>query len=311
MNGWLNLKNVDLNLLVALEALLRERNVTRAGRAVGLSQPAMSATLARLRSLFDDALLQRVGREYQLTARAVELNEPLKVALGAIERTLERAPAFDPATAKRRFRISTSDYFLPVLCGPLVEHLRCVAPGIQLQLRQVTPTVGQDLTARRLDLTLQPAAFVVEAATQELFTDRWVCAVWRGHHTVKKRISAEQLCSLDHASFALRRNSLSERFLAPHLSAPVHVAVTSQSFMALPFLVRGTQLVTLVQHLLAVRLQEQAEIRILEPPVPIPKVVMGMSWNPVFTSDTAHTWLRRTLVEVAREHCRMPSFELA
>ena len=310
MNGWLNLKNVDLNLLVALEALLRERNVTRAGRAVGLSQPAMSATLARLRSLFDDALLQRVGREYQLTARAAELNEPLKVALGAIERTLERAPTFDPATAKRRFRIATTDYLLVVLCGPLVAHLQRVAPGIQLQLRQSTPDVAQDLTARRLDLTLQPAALVPEAATQELFTDHWVCAVWRGHPTVKKRITIEQLASLAHASFAVRRNSLSERFLGPHLDRPVQVAVTSQSFVSLPFLVRGTQLVTLVQHLLAARLQEQAEIRILEPPVPIPKLIMGMSWNPVYTSDAGHSWLRRTILEVAHEHCRLPPFSI-
>lgn len=303
----LKLSDVDLNLLVALDALLRERNVTRAGRAIGLSQPAMSATLARLRTLFDDALLQRVGREYQLTPRAIELHQPLKLALGAIERTLERGPAFDPATAWRRFRICASDYLLVVLCGPLTEHLQRVAPGIQLQLRQVTPEVARDLHTRRLDLTLQPAAMIPDAATQELFTDRWICAVWRGNQTVKKRLTSEQLSSLTHASFALGRNSFSERFLAPHLSAPVKVAVTSQSFVSLPFLVRGTELVTLVQHLLATRLQEQAEIRILEPPFALPKLSLGMSWNPVYTNDPAHAWLRQTIVEVAREHCVIPA----
>ena len=301
------LNDVDLNLLVALDALLRERNVTRAGRAVGLSQPAMSATLARLRTLFGDPLLQRVGREYQLTPRAVELHEPLKVALSAIERTLERGPSFDPATTWRRFRIAASDYLLVVLCGPLVEHLQRIAPGIQLQLRQVTPDVAKDLQARRLDLSLQPAVLVQEAATQELFVDRWICAVWRGNQAVKKRITAEQLSTLAHASFAVRRNSFSERFLAPHLNAPVNVAVTTQSFTSLPFLVRGTQLVALMQHLLAVRLQEQAEIRILEPPVTLPKVSIGMSWNPAYTSDPAHAWLRRTIAEVAREHCFVPA----
>jgi len=290
----LNLTNVDLNLLVALEALLRERNVTRAGRLVGLSQPAMSATLARLRALFEDPLLARVGREYRLTPRANELVEPLRSALEAVERTLQRSAPFDPATAKRRFRIAVSDHLMVVVLPPLVQHLREVAPGIQLHVRQVTPEISKDLNARRVDLSLQPSGLLPDVATQDLFVDRWVC---------------EQLCSLPHASFSLGRTSLAERYLEPHLSQPLNVAVTCQSFTSLPFLVRGTQMVTLVQHTLAARVQGEAEVRLLEPPVPITRLMIAMCWSSACTTDPAHTWLRQTVADIAKQHGKLPPLD--
>jgi LysR family nod box-dependent transcriptional activator len=307
----LNLTNVDLNLLVALDALLRERNVTRAGRLVGLSQPAMSATLARLRALFDDPLLARVGREYRLTPRANELMEPLRSALEAVERTLQRSAPFDPATAKRRFRIAVSDHLMVVLLPPLIQHLREVAPGIQLHVRQVSPEISKDLNARRVDLSLQPSGLLPDVATQDLFVDRWVCAVWEGNETVKQRITIDQLCSLAHASFSVGRPSLAERYLEPHLSQPLQIAVTCQSFTALPFLIRGTQMVTLVQHTLAARVQRQAEIRLLEPPVPITRLMIAMCWSSSCTTDPAHTWLRQTVADIAKQHGKLPAFEPA
>lgn len=305
----MNLTNVDLNLLVALEALLRERNVTRAGRLVGLSQPAMSATLARLRALFDDPLLARVGREYRLTPRANELVEPLRSALEAVERTLQRSAPFDPATAKRRFRIAVSDHLMVVVLPPLIEHLRQVAPGIQLHLRQVTPEISKDLNARRVDLSLQPSGLLPDVATQDLFVDRWVCAVWRGNQTVKQRITIEQLASLPHVSFAGGRTSLAERYLQPHLSQPLQVSVTTQSFTSLPFLIRGTQMITLVQHTLGACLQHEAEVRLLEPPVPITRLMIAMCWSPSCTADPAHTWLRQTVADIAKQHGKLPPLD--
>lgn len=305
----MNLTNIDLNLLVALEALLRERNVTRAGRLVGLSQPAMSATLGRLRALFEDPLLARVGREYRLTPRANELLEPLRSALEAVERTLQRSAPFDPATAKRRFRIAASDHLMIVLLPPLVEHLRTVAPGIQLNIRQVTPEIAKDLNARRVDLSLQPSGLLPDVASQDLFLDRWVCAVWEGNQTVKKRITIEQLCSLQHATFSAGRASLAERYLEPHLSQPLQVVLTTQSFTALPFLIRGTQLVTMVQHSLGARVRREAEVRLLEPPVPVAKLMTAMCWSTVCTTDPAHTWLRQTVAEIAKRHCKLPPFD--
>jgi DNA-binding transcriptional LysR family regulator len=298
--GALKLSQVDLNLLVALDALLRERNVTRAGRQIGLSQPAMSAALARLRDMFNDKLFERVGSGYRLTPFAEALAEPLQVALTAVERTLDRDATFDPAIAKRRFLIAMSDHLLLVLCPPLVERLNQLAPGVQLHIEQVTPEIAKHLAARRIDLSIQPANLVRGPASQRLLEDSWVCAVWRGNRSVKSRITQEQLCTLPHASFAGGRTPLAEQLIAPSLGKTPLVQVISRSFVSLPFLLRGTGLIALIQRSLGTCLQDCAEIRMLELPLALPPLVFEMSWNPLYTADPAHTWLRGVLLEVAR-----------
>src|SRR4051812_11588011 len=124
----MNLSQVDLNLLVALDALLSERNVTRAGERVGLSQPAMSSALSRLRRLFQDELLVREGRVYELTLLAQELRDPLQNILEMIDQTIEKKPAFDPAVDKRTFTIVASDHMAFLVLQPLVRRLTMEAP---------------------------------------------------------------------------------------------------------------------------------------------------------------------------------------
>jgi DNA-binding transcriptional LysR family regulator len=301
--GALKLSQVDLNLLVALDALLRERNVTRAGRQIGLSQPAMSAALARLRDMFNDKLFERVGSGYRLTPFAEALAAPLQVALTAVERTLERDATFDPGTAKRRFRIALSDHLLLVLCPPLVERLNQAAPGVQLHVQQATPEVGKDLASRRIDLSIQPANLLRGTASQRLLEDSWVCAVWRGNRAVKTRITQEQICTLPHASIASGRTTLAERLIAPLLGRTPVVHVVTQSFVPLPFLLRGTGLIALIQRSLGTRVQDCAEIRMLELPLALPPLVFEMSWNPLYATDPAHTWLRSVVLEVAQASC--------
>ena len=295
----MKLSQVDLNLLVALDALLRERNVTLAGKQIGLSQPAMSAALARLRGIFNDRLFERVAGSYRLTPVAESLAEPLQVALQAVQRTLDYNATFDPNTSKQHFRIAVSDHLLLVLCPQLIQRLQQLAPAVQLHTQPVTHEAGAQLAARKLDLSIQPANLLRDTESQVLFEDRWVCAVWRGNPHVKGHITAEQLYTMPHASFQVSRTPLAEQLLTPPLARAPNVHVTTSSFVSLPFMLRGTPLIALIQRSLGERVQSLAEIRLLELPVPVAALVFEMSWNPMFTADPAHAWLRSMIAELS------------
>lgn len=151
----MNIYNFDLNLLRVLDALLRERNVSRAAQRLSLSQPAVSNALGRLRELLDDPLLVRVGRAMQPTPRALSLEVPIRDALQQIEHTLNAGDFFDPATSRQRFVIAVTDYVELICMPPLMAHLARVAPGIQLAIRHLTPTLpAETLDNGELDLAL-------------------------------------------------------------------------------------------------------------------------------------------------------------
>ena len=298
----MNLAQLDLNLLVSLNALLQERNVTRAGRRVGLSQPAMSAALGRLRELFHDDLLVRTGRSYRLTPLAGDLVEPLQKVLALVERTVEKRAAFDPGTARRRFRIAMSDYPLLVLGQPLFQRLKTVAPQIELRITQLRGDIDKLLANRNIDLCIVPMGFLVGYPSQILFRDRWICAVWKGHPDIGKRIDRDRFSEIPQVKISFGRllPSEADRYLDA-AGVERDVKVTAESFVASPFIIRGTRLLVLLQERLARRLESAAEIKLLAPPVEIPDLTMGMSWHKLDTDDAAHGWLRGLLAEVASE----------
>ncbi|WP_213908481.1 LysR family transcriptional regulator [Stutzerimonas nitrititolerans] len=151
----MNIYNFDLNLLRVLDALLRERNVSRAAQRLSLSQPAVSNALNRLRELLDDPLLVRVGRAMQPTPRALSLEAPIRDALQQIEHTLNAGDFFDPATSRQRFAIAVTDYVELICMPPLMAHLARVAPGIQLAIEHLSPTLPIEvLDNGELDLAL-------------------------------------------------------------------------------------------------------------------------------------------------------------
>ncbi len=146
----------DLNLLVALDVLLEERNVTRAADRLGLTQSATSRLLGRLRTVFGDPLFVRTSRGLEPTRRALEIASPLRSALHDVGRLLLERPAFDPKTARRRFRIAAVDYAQSVLLAPLVARMEREAPSIEIELRQPSAQNERDLEAGSLDLLLTP-----------------------------------------------------------------------------------------------------------------------------------------------------------
>lgn len=303
----MKLSDIDLNLLVVLDAIIRERSVTRAGRRIGLSQPATSAALRRLRDIFTDPLLERVGRDHHLTPLALELADPLQQILLSIERTIDRKGGFDPTTAQRSYQIAGSDYMQCVIVQPLLRHLVDAAPGIKLLVQRADGTTGRHLAARNIDLALQPAGSHRSFVHEQLFVDRWVCIVWSGNTEVSSQITREQLCRLGHVvySHAPYGFTLADRYLAS-VANELQIRVMCDNFLALTTLLQGTNLVAFAQSRLVERLKTSADIRVVEAPVPTGELSVCMWWNALYNNDPAHMWLRQTIATVARDLHEMP-----
>lgn len=301
----MNLRNIDLNLLVALDALLAERSVSRAGRRLGLTQPAMSGSLARLRRIFDDPLLVRVGRDLTLTPQAERLIEPVREILGLITQTIEQRPEFDPATAFRTFSISASDYATLVLLGPLIRALAVEAPGVTINVLPRSPDASGLLRNDGADIVVEPRELLGDDRfpARRLFADRWLCAVdSRNSRVSTSRITLDEYLQLPHLIYSIGPDlqlNLADRHLAD-LGIDRRVEVTVESFLLAPFLLQGTDLVTLVLERAAV-LHDPAGIRLLEPPLALPGITETMYWNPRHSSDPGHRWLRDRLAATAGE----------
>jgi len=298
----MNLRQFDLNLLVALDVLLTERNVTRAGERLFLSQPAMSGILARLRHAFHDELLVRVGRNLELTALAAELATPVHECVQQVEDLLNLRTPFTPATALWSFRIAASDYVVFVMLGALLKTLTELAPNMSVRFFALEPTAGDRLSAGDVDFAILPAEFEANLPSVPLFEDSWVCAVWSGHPHTKDRFTVDELLALPHLSFRLAgpdNGSIAETFLA-QAGYERRIVASTESFATAPFLLRETPLVTLVPRRLGERLQRAAEIRLVELPIEVPPLREKLIWSPRFTASAAHAWLRERLVEVAK-----------
>ena len=295
----MNLAGVDLNLLVSLRALLQERNVTRAAAVVGLSQPAMSNALARLRRQFGDDLLVREGRGLVLTPVARELQHAVEPALGMVERALRIQASFDPATAAQHFRIAASDYGMTVL-GERLRGLHRTAPGVTLDLVQIDSGFVRDseTVMRRADLLLAPRAFLSGYPNEELSSERWVAVVDADHggeSLAEADLQGRSLVGLFHD---LGSGAHIERLLTVR-GITASGAVNAESFSAVPALVEGTDRVGFLPAGLARRLQPGYRIRALEVPFLGEPLVECLYWHRSAQRDPAHQWLRGLLLHDA------------
>jgi DNA-binding transcriptional LysR family regulator len=299
----MNLAQVDLNLLVALEAILTEKHLTRAGERLGLSQPTVSHTLARLRRMFGDELLTRVGREYYLTPLAADLVEPLHDILKNIELTIERRPFFDPGKDERSFVVSASDYAAYLVLQPAIEMIQNLAPRVSVQIRPLNRASTDGVIAGDIDLVIWPTAFGPDLPHEVLFTDRWVAVAWSGHPDVKASLSMEEYLRQPHVVYGTGLHDISG--LADRALYSVHpearVAVTAQSFFLMPLLLGRSRLIALTHERLARRLASLADIKILEPEFDTPATEEAIYWHPRLTPDPAHRWLRELLHDCARK----------
>jgi DNA-binding transcriptional LysR family regulator len=297
----MNLARLDLNLVVALRALLEERNVTKAGRRVGLSQPAMSAALARLRRHFDDELLSRVGSQYELTALGQVLLDRTTTAYDVLERLFTSQAAFDPATESREFHIVASDYAVDVFGVELARAVHEDAPGIRLRFTR-TPVSVVDDTASLLSTTdglLMPHGVISDFPAIDLYDDRWVFVVSRDHPGVGERLTRQDLAELPWVTYQRTYDAPAVRQLSM-LGIEPRVEVSVDSFHTLPALVAGTRRIALVQARLARLFTSLSAVRVLDPPYEAVPLREALWWHPVHTHDGAHAWLRETAARVGR-----------
>ncbi len=291
---------IDLNLLAVLGALLEERNVTRAGAKLSLSQPTMSGALARLRQHFGDELLVRSGREYRLTPAAARLLPTVREALDQVERTLSPPLEFDPATSMRRFSIAISGQSLLALSGTL-RRVRELAPRARLDMWPITTALTE--TDRRglpgYDLLIAPAGFRPDGQPEVVLRDRLVYLADPANPRLRDgELSLEDLAALPHAAARLPQAELAGAALK-RLGVTPTVVLTTGGWLPLPFLIAGTDLIAAVPERLARRVSGAAGVTVSEPPFGTVELIEAAWWHPMRAADPALNWLRAIFREAA------------
>jgi DNA-binding transcriptional LysR family regulator len=301
------LAGVDLNLLVALDALLTERSVTRAGQRLSITQSAMSGALGRLRGLFGDELLVRSGQAMRLTTFAESLQAPLREALVQLEATVFSRSAFDPQREQRTFTISATDYTSLVFLSRLPREL--AAKRTHVRMRVTTNDVHgsiRRLEAGEIDLAILPANFgkLPPLSAQRLFDEEFVPVCWRGNEAIREPLTFEALATIPLLSYRLGPlpTMVERRF--EELGVHIEPAVTLDGFVDGAFYLRGTEYVTFLQRRLVERLADAAELRVLATSIELPRFVETMWWHPKASKDAAHEWFRDQLLAVAAELAR-------
>jgi DNA-binding transcriptional LysR family regulator len=303
----MHFRQLDLNLLVALDALLTERSITRAGKRVYLTQSAMSGALARLREYFGDELLVQVGRRMVPTPLGESLAGPVRDILLQVQQTLQARPAFDPATSNRRFSIMLSDYVASVLMVDFVRHLSRIAPGVQIEMvsnDMEAPT--EALERGDVDLMIMPSQYLAaDHPSQPLFDDNYVCIVSADHPEVGETLSTEQYLALGHVMvhFNRGRNPSVDEWVVGRLGLARRIEVVAINFSSVAAFVVGTRRVATLQGRLARRFAKLTPIKVLPCPVDIPPLREAMQWHQQFERDPGLAWLRSELQTVAG---RMP-----
>ncbi|WP_291039832.1 LysR family transcriptional regulator [Herbiconiux sp.] len=302
----MNLRSIDLNLLVSLDALLNESSVSRAADRMRVGQPAMSATLARLRALFDNPLLVRVGRELRLTPFAEALREPLAEVLAGIEAVVNAGVAFDPATSSRTFTVMASDYVALVLLRPLMERLRSVAPGVRLVITPVGPDLLMQLGRSQTDAVVVPREILpsrLDLPHETLFEDSFVCVTDAAlGNREGSGFSAGDLTTAPYlqSNQGQMTTLVDGRLRAHGIQRDPEVVTTS--FVMAPFLLPGTNLFTIVQRRLALELMgDDARYQIFPPPIDLGVITETMVWSPRYGADPGHRWLREQLADLASQ----------
>jgi len=301
----LSLAGIDLNLMVILDALLTERHVTRAAQRVGLTQPAASHALARLRALLRDPLLVRgPGGQLVATPRAEAIAPALRRALDSLQQALRGEARFDPATARRSFRIATPDYAELVLLPPLVERLARVAPGIDLW---IVPLPEDDsaaaLAAADIDLALgvwHVPSWPAGVYQKRLLDDDFRCVVRAGHHAAAQRLTLPRFCELSHLLVAPRGTpgSFVDDALA-RVGRSRRVAVRVPHFLIAPHVIAASDLVVTLATRVARIYAEPLGLVLLPPPLELPSFTLSMVWHERAHHDPAQRWLREQFAAVA------------
>jgi DNA-binding transcriptional LysR family regulator len=303
----MNLQTFDLNLLVAFEALMIEKSVTRAARRVGLSQPAMSNALARLRRTFNDPLLVRTIDGMTPTPRAQSLIGPVRASLTQLRAALEQRPAFEPRASRRTFRMLTSDYVEITLIGPLIKALRDQSSGITIRLSRPanlfqSPTPASLSDSYDLALGFFPDALTLDASlrSEQLWEENNACIASASHPVIKGKITMKQYAAAHHAAVFYKSEGpgVIDTLLAQKGLTRRAVALVPH-FASIFFIVSATDLIATVPEHLAREFSKQLKLQVLPAPLALPPFRLSMLWHESLDPEPAHAWLRAVVSKTA------------
>lgn len=291
-----NLRSLDLNLLVALDALLAERHVTRAAIRIGLSQPAMSNALARLREIFDDDLLVRTPRGMEPTHRALDLGEKTRQALRLIGHVFEEEAGFDPARTSRRFRLRVSDLLEALAVARLISNMTASAPKAVLDTVHLSP----EATIEALELDTVDAAVSTGLALpgaieeQPLLEDRLVCVMSASHPAAKKRLTLETFLSLRQVRVSI---SPTDYRFVDHVLAKMgrqrDIALNTPHWMVVPSILKQSDLVAVMAERLATMFAESHGLVLRKLPIAVPPIVWTLYWHRRHDRSAPQIWFRQ------------------
>ena len=291
----MDLKDIDLNLLVVFNQLLVERGVSKVAASLGLSQPAVSNALARLRKLTGDALFLRTTKGMEPTPFAQQLAEPIAYALGLIHSAVNQRTSFDPATAKRSFTVGVTDigeiYFLP----KLMEELAKVAPGVTMStVRNASVILRDEMETGHVDLAIGLLPQLKAGFFQRrLFKQRYVCMFRSGHGLDKRKVSLSEFSSADHVvvvSEGTGHGKVDE--LMERGGVERNVRLTVPHFVAVGHILQHSDMVATVPERLAQALAAPFGLAYVKHPASLPEIAINMFWHAKYHKDPANEWLR-------------------
>jgi len=298
------LRSIDVNLLVALDALLDECSVTRAAERMDISQSAMSRTLGRLRELLGDPLLVRTAHEMERTPIAEDLREPLRDALVQLDALITERAAFDPGTASRSFRLEVTDIAAVAMLSRLMPRLREIAPGVDIEVVPPDGRPEQRLQERRTELFIGGLVHDVPGLyRQALFEEHMVCVVRHDHPQREALGELSCYAALQHVMVSPRgisRDGMVDRALARYGLRRRIVLRVPQFFVA-PLVVGRTDLVATVPRRVVEALEGAAMLAVVEPPVELASFQVTQVWHERHHHDHGHRWLRQLVAEVMRD----------
>jgi len=310
----MNLKNIDLNLLVYLDVLLLKRNVTRSAETLGISQPAMSNGLRRLRKLFNDPLLVRTSNGMSPTERAEQLQPLVREIVASVEKAVESGQTFDASTADRVFRISVSDYGETTLIPHLLRRMRSEAPNITLDILTPSDVSYTDLEHGNVDLVINRFDALPESLHQRtIWRDSFSCLVSH-HNPIRDDFNLESYLQASHVWVsktgmgigvgvepgAVQQLGWVDDALAK-LGKKRRIRVFTRHYQAAMLLAELRDLVITVPSKSAALVKDDPGITILPPPFDIPKIELQMAWSPLLQHNPAHRWFRGLIAEVASD----------
>jgi DNA-binding transcriptional LysR family regulator len=297
----MNLNKVDLNLFVVFDAIYTEANLTRAGQIVGITQPAVSNALARLRETFNDPLFVRTAQGMVPTPMAQNIIGPVRNALQQLRISVQESRIFNPAQANKTFRISMTDLTEAIVLPPLFQRLRRMAPNVNIEsmLARRRETT-KELAAGRLDFAVDaPLNTDPQVRHVKLMEDRYVCALRRGHPLAKDKITLDEYMGLTHIHISSRRSGLGHVDLAlGRMGIQRKIALRSQHYLMATTVLQSTDMAMTVPE----RFARRNDLHFVELPIKdMTPLETHLYWHESTDQDPANRWMREQIIEISQQ----------